>query len=126
MVWRPCCRSDEPYAKDYGFDVTVNKFDWNTLVENRQTYIGRIRRCLRPWFCQQQSDPVKWLQRRFVDGNTIEVDGEHYTADNILIATGGAPTIPNIPGAEYGIDSDGFFALRATKRVAVGRGLYRR
>ena len=58
----------------------------------------------------------------------LKRDGEHYTADNILIATGGAPTIPNIPGAEYGIDSDGFFALREQpKRVAVvGAWLYRR
>ncbi|MGL5471062.1 MAG: FAD-dependent oxidoreductase, partial [Shewanella sp.] len=30
------------YAKDYGFDVSVNKFDWNTLVNSREAYIGRI------------------------------------------------------------------------------------
>ncbi|NAS61521.1 glutathione-disulfide reductase, partial [Pseudomonas syringae pv. actinidiae] len=57
---------------------------------------------------------------RFVDAKTVEVNGERITADHILIATGGRPTRPSIPGAEYGIDSDGFFALTALpQRVAV-------
>lgn len=107
------------YAKDYGFDVTVNKFDWNTLVENREAYIGRIHDAYGRGFANNKVTLLNGYGR-FVDGNTIEVDGEHYTADHILVATGGAPTIPNIPGAEYGIDSDGFFALREQpKRVAV-------
>ncbi len=57
---------------------------------------------------------------RFVDAKTIEVNGETITADHILIATGGRPSHPGIPGVEYGIDSDGFFALPALpERVAV-------
>ena len=107
------------YAKDYGFDVTVNKFDWNTLVDNREAYIGRIHEAYGRGFA---SNKVTLLNGygKFVNNNTIEVNGEHYTADHILIATGGAPTIPDIPGAEYGIDSNGFFELREQpKRVAV-------
>ncbi|VEI44269.1 glutathione reductase [Actinobacillus equuli] len=51
----------------------------------------------------------------YADGTT-----EQITADHILIATGGRPSIPEVKGAEYGIDSDGFFALRELpKRVAV-------
>ncbi|MGL4937106.1 glutathione-disulfide reductase, partial [Shewanella sp.] len=107
------------YAKDYGFDVSVNKFDWNTLVNSRETYIGRIHEAYGRGFTNNKVTLLNGYGR-FVNGNTIEVNGEHYTADHILIATGGAPTIPNIPGAEYGIDSDGFFALREQpKRVAV-------
>ena len=62
---------------------------------------------------------------KFVDAHTIEVtlaDGtkEQVTADHILIATGGRPYRPNIKGQEYGIDSDGFFALtELPKRAAV-------
>ncbi|GIU27427.1 glutathione-disulfide reductase [Shewanella sp. MBTL60-007] len=107
------------YAKDYGFDVTVNKFDWSTLVASREAYIGRIHGSYDRGL---ESNGVTLVRGygRFVDSRTIEVNGEHYTADNILIATGGAATIPNIPGAEYGIDSDGFFALaEQPKRVAV-------
>ncbi|MEH6463858.1 MAG: glutathione-disulfide reductase [Shewanella psychromarinicola] len=107
------------YAKDYGFDVTINKFDWSTLVDNREAYISRIHDAYGRGFA---SNKVTFLNGygRFINNNTIEVDGEHYTADHIVVATGGAPTIPDIPGAEYGIDSDGFFALREQpKRVAV-------
>ncbi|MGS0681684.1 glutathione-disulfide reductase [Shewanella sp. 125m-7] len=107
------------YAKDYGFDVTVNKFDWSTLVASREAYIDRIHGSYDRGL---ESNGVTLVRGygRFVDKSTIEVNGEHYTADNILIATGGAATIPNIPGAEHGIDSDGFFALaEQPKRVAV-------
>jgi len=107
------------YAKDYGFDVTVNKFDWSTLVDNREAYISRIHDAYGRGFA---SNKVTFLNGygRFINNNTIEVNGEHYTADHIVVATGGAPTIPDLPGAEYGIDSDGFFALREQpKRVAV-------
>ena len=107
------------YAKDYGFDVSVNKFDWSTLVASREAYIDRIHGAYDRGL---ESNGVTLVRGygRFVDSRTIEVNGEHYTADNILIATGGAATIPNIPGAEHGIDSDGFFALNEQpKRVAV-------
>lgn len=57
---------------------------------------------------------------KFVDAHTVEVNGEHYTADHFLIATGGRPAWPEIPGAEYGMTSDGFFELtELPKRVAV-------
>ncbi|OUR67138.1 glutathione-disulfide reductase, partial [Cycloclasticus sp. 46_83_sub15_T18] len=60
----------------------------------------------------------------FIDANTIQVGDQQYTADKFLIATGGKPTIPNIPGAEYGISSDGFFELeqQAKKVAIVGAG----
>ncbi|KAJ8309670.1 hypothetical protein KUTeg_011535, partial [Tegillarca granosa] len=52
--------------------------------------------------------------------NSVEVNGEVYSAKHILIATGGKPHIPNIPGAEHGISSDGFFELEdLPKKVAV-------
>lgn len=107
------------YAADYGFDVSINKFDWQTLVNSREAYIDRIHGAYERGLGNNKVTVVNGYGR-FVDDHTIEVDGEHYTADNILIATGGKPTIPNIPGAEHGIDSDGFFALtEQPKRVAV-------
>ncbi|QYJ89867.1 glutathione-disulfide reductase [Shewanella halotolerans] len=107
------------YAKDYGFDVSVNKFDWSKLVESREAYIERIHGAYDRGLDSNGVTLVRGYGH-FVDNNTIEVNGEHYSADHILIATGGTPTIPNIPGAEYGIDSDGFFALNEQpKRVAV-------
>ncbi|MBT1445141.1 glutathione-disulfide reductase [Shewanella sp. JM162201] len=107
------------YAKDYGFDVEVKNFDWNTLVASREAYIERVHAAYGRGFASNGVTLVEGYGR-FKDNRTIEVNGEEYTADHILIATGGRPSIPNIPGAEHGIDSNGFFALDAQpKRVAV-------
>ena len=63
-------------------------------------------------------------QGTFVDQNKIAVGNNIYSADHILIAVGGYPTWPNIPGAEFGISSDGFFELEELpkKSVVVGAG----
>ncbi|WP_219952239.1 glutathione-disulfide reductase [Dickeya zeae] len=107
------------YGPDYGFDVTVNRFNWETLLKNRSAYIDRIHQSYNNVLGKNQVDVIQGFAR-FVDAKTVEVNGERITADHILIATGGRPTRPNIPGAEYGIDSDGFFELNALpQRVAV-------
>ncbi|SHO55494.1 glutathione-disulfide reductase [Vibrio quintilis] len=107
------------YAKDYGFDATLNNFNWSTLVESRQAYIGRIHQSYDRVLGNNKVEVIRGFAR-FVDAKTVEVNGEHYTADHILIAVGGRPSIPDVPGAEYGIDSNGFFELQAQpKRVAV-------
>lgn len=107
------------YAEDYGFDVDVKGLDWGKLVESRQAYIGRIHQSYDRVLGNNKVNVIKGFAK-FVDAKTVEVNGEQYTADHILIAVGGRPTIPNIPGAEYGIDSNGFFELtEQPKRVAV-------
>jgi len=111
------------YGPDYGFDATVNRFDWDTLVKNRSAYIDRIHASYDTVLGKNQVDVIRgWAG--FVDVRTIEVDGRRYTADHILIATGGRPLRPDIPGAEHGIDSDGFFALSELPRrtAVVGAG----
>ncbi|MDG6338226.1 glutathione-disulfide reductase [Glaesserella parasuis] len=112
------------YAPDYGFDVTINRFDYRKLVENRQAYIGRIHTSYNNVLARNNVDVIRGFAK-FVNKNTVEValaDGgvEKITADHILIATGGRPSRPAIKGAEYGIDSEGVFALNdVPKRVAV-------
>ncbi|MGV2851437.1 FAD-dependent oxidoreductase, partial [Serratia odorifera] len=107
------------YGPDYGFDTTVNAFDWKKLIANRTAYIDRIHTSYDNVLGKNKVDVIKGFAR-FVDAHTVEVNGEKITADHILIATGGRPSHPDIPGAEYGIDSDGFFELDALpKRVAV-------
>jgi glutathione reductase (NADPH) len=102
------------YAQDYGFSSFltegVKKFDWARLVANREAYIERIHGAYQRGFDANQVTVINGFAT-FVDKNTVEVNGELYTADHITIATGGRPSIPNVEGAEFGIDSDGFFAL---------------
>ena len=111
------------YASDYGFAQHLTQdtpqFDWAKLVANREAYIERIHAAYQRGFDANDVTVIDGFAK-FVDKNTVEVNGELITADHITIATGGRPTLPNIEGAEYGIDSDGFFALtEQPKSVAV-------
>lgn len=111
------------YSEAYGFDVQLNGFDWLRLVNNRRAYIERIHASYARSFANNQ---VTYIQgfARFIAANTLEVNGEQISAAHIAIATGGRPAKATIPGAGYGIDSDGFFALQALpkKAVVVGGG----
>jgi len=103
----------------YGFDVSLNQFDWSRLVLARNQYIGNINNWYSQYLFDNNIEDIDGFAR-FVDSKTIEVDDERYTADHIVIAPGGFPVLPDIPGAELGITSDGFFELKEQpKRVAV-------
>jgi len=107
------------YANDYGFKAPLQSFDWSTLVKNREAYIERIHAAYARGFASNNVTVINGFAK-FVNKNTVEVNGEKITADHIVIATGGRPSIPTIEGAEYGINSDGFFALtKQPKSVAV-------
>ncbi|MDR5610358.1 glutathione-disulfide reductase [Arsenophonus sp.] len=109
----------QAYGPDYGFNTSINQFDWQKLITNRQSYINRIHQSYELGLSTNKVKVINGVAR-FIDAHTIEVNGSRLTADHILIATGGRPAWPNIPGAEYGIDSDGFFQLTSLpKRVAV-------
>jgi glutathione reductase (NADPH) len=111
------------YAPEYGFDLSLNHFSWDSLVASRQAYIERIHASYDRVITANDITLIKGFAS-FVDNNTIEVNGEQYTADHITIATGGRPVIPDLPGAQHGINSDGFFALKEQPKraVVVGAG----
>lgn len=111
------------YSPDYGFDVTVNNFDWSKLVASREAYIKRIHSSYDRGLAGNGVTVINGFAK-FVDAKTVEVNGELYTADHIAIATGGSPTWPDIEGAEYGIDSNGFFALneQPKRAIVIGAG----
>lgn len=106
-------------APDYGFAVQPPQLDWSTLIASREAYISRIHASYDRVLAKNNVTVINGFAR-FINANTVEVDGKRYSADHICIATGGRPTWPDIEGAEHGIDSDGFFALTAQpKTVAV-------
>ena len=117
------------YAADYGFDLTVNQFDFVKLRANREAYIERIHQSYKNGFAKNGVQLIEGFAK-FIDKNTVEVshpDGtsEQITADHILIATGGRPQRLDITGAELGIDSDGVFELtHLPKSVAIIGGGY--
>ncbi|MGX7025003.1 glutathione-disulfide reductase [Vagococcus hydrophili] len=106
-------------AKEYGFDVTLEDVDFSRLVANRQTYIERLHGLYMKGLASNGVTVIHGFAK-FTAEKTVEVGGESYTAKHILIATGGKIIRPNIPGSEYGIDSNGFFELtEMPKSVAV-------
>jgi glutathione reductase (NADPH) len=107
------------YAADYGFNIELKSFHWKKLVENRQAYIKRIHASYDTVLSKNNIDVIHGFAK-FVDAQTIDVNGEQFTADHILIATGTQPYTPEMEGAEYGIDSNGFFELQELpKRTAI-------
>ena len=111
------------HAADYGFDVEMRGHDWAGLKARRDAYIKRLN-----GIYQNNLDKrgVIYIagRARFVDAHTLDVDGRRVEADRIVVATGGRPTVPDIPGAELGITSDGFFELgsRPQRVLIAGSG----
>lgn len=115
-------------AKAYGFEYENLSFDWNLMKTKRDAYVKRLNGIYER---NLSNDKVEYIHgfASFVDKNTVEVsldDGGKQTvkAKHILIAVGGHPTLPDIPGKELCIDSDGFFDIehQPKKVVTVGAG----
>lgn len=106
-------------AKAYGIDVELKGADWGALVAKREANIGGINHWYTGYLADANVDVI--YGDCFFDGaKRIIVNEQVYTADHIVIAPGGAPTVPDLPGAELGMTSDGFFELVALpRRVAV-------
>lgn len=99
----------DDYSSSYGFSVEKTSFDFSTLRKNREAYIDRARSSYDGSFKRNDVDLIKG-HARFVDQQTIEVNGELIKAKHIVIATGSHPYIPHLPGAELGGTSDDVFA----------------
>jgi len=111
------------HATDYGFDVNVSGHDWPGLVSRRDAYIKRLNDIYER---NLDNRGVTYIVggARFVDAHTVDVGGRAYKADRIVVSTGGRPIVPDIPGAELGITSDGFYELkeRPQRVLVVGSG----
>lgn len=111
-------------ASAFGIPSTRGKTDWARLVTARESYISNINAYWDNYIDDSGIDRLTGFGR-FVDAHTVEVAGKFYRGDYIVIATGGQPIVPPLPGAELGITSDGFFELtQQPGRVAVIGGGY--
>ena len=111
-------------AKGYGWTSGEPAFDWSTLIANKNREIERLNGIYRKLLVDSG---VKLLEghARLVGGQHVEVDGRRYSARHILIATGGWPQKPDIPGAEHAITSnEAFYLEQLPQRVLVVGGGY--
>ncbi|KAL0973594.1 hypothetical protein UPYG_G00206750 [Umbra pygmaea] len=113
---------------DYGFDIGNFKFSWEIIKSKRDAYVSRLNHIYRNNLDKAKIEMIQGHARFMEDPEpTVEVNGKKYTAPHILIATGGYPSMlsdNDVPGANLGINSDGFFELECLPKrsVIVGAG----
>jgi len=112
-------------AKAYGWDIKAGGFDWLAFRSKLEKELDRLEGVYRNLL--KKSGVKTYDFRAIVSGpNTVRLaDGREFTAKTILLATGGWPSVPNIPGAEYAITSNEIFHLDALpERILIVGGGY--
>lgn len=116
----------EDFENAAGFGWTVGKstFDWPTLRDNKTKEIERLNGIYRNMLVNSGVHLLDG-RARITGPNTVEVSGKQYSAERILIATGGWPYVPEFPGSEHVISSNEVFYLdQFPKRAIVVGGGY--
>lgn len=124
MVYGAHFSDDFEQASGYGWTLEQPSFDWTTLIANKNKEISRLNGIYRNLLV---NSGVTLLEghAHLIDAHTVEVDGKRFTAQHLLIATGGWPQIPDVPGREHAITSNEvFFLEQLPKRVIVVGGGY--
>jgi len=111
-------REDFEVAKSFGWSVGEPRFDWQTLLANKDREIARLNGVYEAALTRAG---VTILRDRatVIDAHTVEAGGRRHTAKHILVATGAWPQVPDIPGRELAITSNEAFSLPALPRRAL-------
>jgi len=96
-------------ANHYGIHINGDiSLDFKTIKQRRTDYISRLHGIYGNMLKNSNVDVYNGFGQ-FIDAKSIQVDDKVLTANHITIAVGGTPSVPNVPGKELGITSDGFF-----------------
>ena len=110
-------------AEGYGWTVDGLKHNWEKMIDAKNTELDRLHGI---YVNLLKNSNVQRFHGRgtLVDQHTVSVDGKHITAERILIAVGGWPSTPEIPGIEYAISSNEALDLkeRPDRILVVGSG----
>ena len=123
LVYAAHYREDFEDARAYGWSARP-EFNWSTLIANKNREIAQLEDFYRTLL---KTSGVRLIEgrARIVDRHTIAIAGRSYTATNILVATGGWPTLPAVPGIEHCITSNEALELaELPRRVLVVGGGY--
>ena len=124
LVYGAHFAEDFEQAQGFGWSLGEANFDWATLIANKDKEIHRLNGIYRNLLV---NSGVTLLEGhgKLLGPHQVEVNGQCYSAQHILIATGGWPQIPDIPGSEHAISSnEAFFLKTLPKRVLVVGGGY--
>jgi glutathione reductase (NADPH) len=110
-------------SKGYGWETKNNKISWQTLISNKNHEIQRLNGVYKKLLDESGVNIIDG-KARLIDKNKVSINNQIYSAENILIATGAWPAIPDIPGKENIISSNEAFFLESLpeKIVIVGGG----
>ena len=113
--------SDFNDARGFGWQVGDTSFDWPTLRDNKTNEIERLNGIYKNLL---QNAGVTLIEgfAKLTTANSVEVEGNNYSAEKILVAVGGRPSIPDIPGHELAITSDEIFYLDTLPKTALVEG----
>ncbi|MES2869741.1 MAG: glutathione-disulfide reductase [Pseudomonadota bacterium] len=124
LVYGAHFAEDFEQASGFGWSLGEANFDWATLIANKDREINRLNGIYRNLLVNSGVTLMEG-HAKLTGPNEVEVNGQRYTAKHILIATGGWPQIPEIPGHEHAISSnEAFFLKELPKRVLVVGGGY--
>lgn len=123
MVYASHYSEDFHEARGFGWTVGERSFDWKTLIANKDKEISRLNGIYENLLSNAGVDLVEG-RATVVDAHTVEVAGKQYSAEKILVAVGGWPMVPDIPGKEHVITSNEAFYLDDLPRrvIVVGGG----
>jgi glutathione reductase (NADPH) len=124
LVYGSHFADDFEQAEGFGWTAGKAQFDWEKLISNKNREIERLNGIYRKLLV---NSGVTLLEghARLADAHQVEINGQRFSAERILIATGGWPQIPEIPGREHAITSnEAFFLKQLPKRVLVVGGGY--
>ena len=111
-------------ARGFGWNASRPDFDWNRLRDNKKAEITRLNGIYQN-LLQGPGVEVIDGRGRLIDPHTVEVKGRHYSAEKIVIATGGWPSVPAIEGAELALTSNEIFDLEEfPERIVIVGGGY--
>ncbi|QHG19172.1 glutathione-disulfide reductase [Nostoc sp. ATCC 53789] len=110
-------------ASGYGWKVGNAELDWEYFITSIDKEVRRLSQ-LHINFLEKAGVELFSGRATLLDSHTVEVDGRKVTADKILIAVGGRPIKPDLPGMEYGITSNEIFHLKEQPKhiVILGAG----
>lgn len=124
LVYGAHYAEDFEQASAYGWTAGEASFDWATLIANKDREINRLNGIYRNLLVNSGVE-LHEGHARLTGPHEVEINGQRHTARHILIATGGWPVIPDIPGCEHAISSnEAFFLKDLPKRVIVVGGGY--
>ena len=111
-------------AAGFGWTVGKSTFNWSRLIANKNQEIERLHAVYRNRL-QKSGVSIITGRAQVLDAHTVAVDGTEYSAERILIATGGWPFVPDIPGKQHIVTSnDMFFLEQLPKRIIIVGGGY--